>query len=68
MNQADLAERTGLPRRAIAEIIKGKAAITPETAFQLEGILDISAGFWNAREALYRDSLSRHKNHWRLQG
>ena len=28
----DLAQRTGRPRKTINEIIKGKAAITPETA------------------------------------
>ena len=34
MSQAELAERTGRPKKTINEIIKGKAAITPETAIQ----------------------------------
>ena len=53
ISQADLAEGTGCPRKTINEIIKGKAAITPETALQLERVLGVPASFWNAREAQY---------------
>jgi len=38
MSQAELAERTGRPKKTINEIIKGKAALTPETAIQLERV------------------------------
>lgn len=61
MSQAGLAERTGRPTKTINEIIKGKAAITPETALQLELVLGIPAGFWIAREQQYRESLAREK-------
>ncbi|HKI01843.1 MAG TPA: helix-turn-helix domain-containing protein [Thermoanaerobaculia bacterium] len=59
LTQAELAERTGRPRKTVNEIIKGKAAITPETALQLERVLGIPASFWNAREVHYRESLAK---------
>ncbi|MGA2182557.1 MAG: HigA family addiction module antitoxin [Bryobacteraceae bacterium] len=61
MSQAELAERTGRPKKTINEIVKGKAAITPETALQFERVLGIPAGFWIAREQYYRESLARAK-------
>lgn len=61
MTQAELAERTGRPLKTINEIVKGKAAITPETAIQLERVLGVSAEFWNQREANYRAYLARQK-------
>lgn len=57
MTQAELAERTGLPLKTINEIIKGKAAITSETAIQLEKVFGTSAEFWTQREANYRSYL-----------
>ncbi|MBR8835064.1 MAG: HigA family addiction module antidote protein [Stigonema ocellatum SAG 48.90 = DSM 106950] len=59
MSQAELAERTGRPKKTINEIINGKAAITPETALQLERVLGIPASFWNNREQHYREALAR---------
>ncbi|MFM8320246.1 MAG: transcriptional regulator [Chloroflexota bacterium] len=59
MSQAELALRTGRPLKTINEIIKGKAAITPATALQLERVLGIPAGFWNNRERQYRESQAR---------
>lgn len=61
MTQSELAERTGRPLKTINEIIKGKAAITPETAIQLERVLGADAEFWNQREANYRAYLARAK-------
>ena len=50
MTQAELALRTGRPLKTINKIIKGKTAITPETALQFERVLGISAAFWMNRE------------------
>lgn len=61
MTQFELAQRLGRPLKTINEIIKGKAAITPETAIQLERTLGISARFWTGLETQYRDSLARHQ-------
>jgi addiction module HigA family antidote len=58
MTQAELAKRTGRPKKTINEIIKGKAAITPDTAIQLERVLGTTASFWNNRENDFRQSLA----------
>ncbi|MEY2914970.1 MAG: hypothetical protein RLZZ184_4279 [Cyanobacteriota bacterium] len=66
MTQAELAERTGRPKKTINEIIKGKAAITPETALQLERVFNIPASFWNNRERHYREFLAQKEEKKRL--
>lgn len=66
MTQLELAERAGRPLKTINEIIKGKAAITPETALQLERVLGIPARFWNNRERHYREYLARKEEAKRL--
>jgi addiction module HigA family antidote len=66
MTQTELAERTGRPLKTVNEIIKGKAAITPETALQLERVLGIPARFWNSRERHYRENLARREEDDRL--
>lgn len=67
ITQAELAERTGRPRKTINEIIKGKTAITPETALQLERVLGVPASFWNARETLYREFIAKREERERFE-
>ncbi len=67
MSQAELAGRTGRPRKTINEIIKGKTAITPETALQFERVLGIHASFWNNRERFYSENLARIEEQKRLE-
>ncbi len=59
MSHADLAECTDRPKKTINEIIQGKAAITPETALQLEKVLGVPANFWNNLQRNYEESLAR---------
>ena len=59
MSQAELADRTGRPKKTINEIVKGKAAITADTALQFERVLGVSASFWIAREHHYQEALAR---------
>lgn len=67
LSQAELAERTGRPKKTINEIIKGKAAITPDTALQLERVLGRpSAGYWISLEQKYRATLARLQERDRL--
>jgi len=66
LSQADLAERTGRPKKTINEIAKGKAAITPETALQLERVLGVPSSYWNALEQNYRAALARLDEKQRL--
>ena len=67
MSQTELADRTGRPKKTINEIIVGKAAITAETALQLERVLGITASFWNNLERNYREALARLKEEEELQ-
>ncbi|MFA4947625.1 MAG: ImmA/IrrE family metallo-endopeptidase [Candidatus Krumholzibacteriia bacterium] len=59
ISQTDLADRMGRPKKTINEIMNGKAAITPQTALELELVLRIPAEFWIARERDYRTYLAR---------
>lgn len=67
MSQAELSERTGRPKKTINEIVRGKAAITPETALQFERVLGIPASFWNGLERNYREYLARTQEQELLQ-
>ncbi|MBE9170775.1 HigA family addiction module antidote protein [Pleurocapsales cyanobacterium LEGE 06147] len=68
MTQAELKQRIGRPKKTISEIINGKAAITPETALQLERVLGVPASFWNNRERQYREALAHQKEREHLEG
>lgn len=68
MSQAQLAERTGRPKKTINEIVQGKAAITPETALQLERVLGVPASFWNEMERQYREFLAQQEETRQLAG
>ncbi len=67
MTQIELANRTGLSRKTINEIIKGKSPLTPETAQQLELVLQASAQFWNERERLYRQRIALKEHEKKLE-
>ena len=62
MTQLDLSYKTGINKKTINEIIKGKASITPATALKLEYVFNIPASFWNNLENGYRASLERKKD------
>lgn len=56
--QSDLAEIMGRPLPAVNQIIKGRRAITPETARELAAAFDTSAELWLNLESSYRLSLT----------
>ncbi len=62
MSQSELARRMGRPVKTINEIVHAKAALTTDTAIQLELALGISAGLWNNLETHYRAHLSRARS------
>ncbi|WP_029633902.1 MULTISPECIES: helix-turn-helix transcriptional regulator [Nostocales] len=68
MSEAELAELTGRPKKTINEIINVKAAITSETALQLERVFNIPASFWNNRERRYREFLAQQEEKERRTG
>ena len=67
MTQRELAARLGRPAQAINEIIKGKKAITAETALELERALGIGAQFWINLEANFRMTLARNREKEQLK-
>jgi HTH-type transcriptional regulator/antitoxin HigA len=66
MSQAELARRTGRPTKTINEIVKGKSALTTETALQLERVFGVPARFWNNLERSYREYVARKEEAKRL--
>ena len=52
--QAQLADRLGVSRKHVNELITGKATISEENAIRLARVLGSSVGFWLNREAGYR--------------
>ena len=59
ITKSELAQRMGLPKKTINQLIKGKAEITTRIAYKMELALWIpSARFWIERERLYRESLA----------
>ena len=62
MTQLDLSDKTGINKKTINEIIKGKASITTTTALKLEYVFNIPASFWNNLESNYREVLERQKD------
>jgi HTH-type transcriptional regulator/antitoxin HigA len=67
MTQSELARRMARPPKTINEIIKGKAAITAETAIQFERTLGISARFWTGLETRFREHAARQESQKELE-
>jgi HTH-type transcriptional regulator / antitoxin HigA len=59
MSQKELAKRAGRPLKTINEIVQGKAAITADTALQLERVTGVPASFWNNAQRNYEAFLAR---------
>ncbi len=59
MKQVEFAQRIGMSRKHLKQILDGNAPITPETALKFERALGVPARFWNNREQQYRDFLAR---------
>ncbi|HVG22137.1 MAG TPA: HigA family addiction module antitoxin [Blastocatellia bacterium] len=55
----ELARRCGRSPKLITEIVQGKAPIEPETAMQLERVLNLDASIWLGLEADYRLNVAR---------
>ncbi len=61
MTQAEFAQRSGFSRKHVNGLIKGKVAMTAETALKLEAVLGAPSSFWLRREMEYREDLARRK-------
>lgn len=67
MSQSELAQRMNRPIKTINGIIRGKKAITAETALQLERVFGTPASFWLNREHHYQEHLARRAADQALQ-
>ena len=67
LTQVSLAERTGLSKKTINEIVKAKSAITAETALKLERTLGRPARFWSNLERQYQEDKTRLADKIRLE-
>lgn len=59
MSQAELAARTGRPAQAINEIVRGRKAITADTALEFERVLGVPAHIWLGLENEHQLTLAR---------
>ena len=59
ITQAVLADRTGLLKKTINEIVKAKSAITAEIALMFERTLGRPAHFWSNLERQYQEDKVR---------
>lgn len=59
MSQRELAALMGRPPQVISEIVRGRKAITPRTAIEIERALGTPASVWVGLEAQYRLALAR---------
>lgn len=53
LSQSELSRRTGIPRSSINEIVKGKRAITAQTAFILGTFFGMDPQFWINLQSRY---------------
>ncbi len=67
MTQKELAVRTGRPVQVVNEIVRGKKAITHETALEFEKVLGVSAHIWTNLESIYQMTLAKNKERARLE-
>lgn len=59
ITQAKLAEKLGVSRKHVNEILKGKVALTPDIALRLERVTGIPSSGWLAYEAQFREDIAR---------
>ena len=58
-SQAEFAQRIGYTTKHVNQLIRGRAAVSEDTALHLERVLGSTARFWLQREAEYREAFAR---------
>jgi HTH-type transcriptional regulator/antitoxin HigA len=66
MTQAELANRIGMSAKALNQMVRGHAPVTPETSLRLEAVTGIPARTWNALQALFAEDTARLQRHAEL--
>lgn len=67
MTQAELADRTGLSRKHVSQLINGEATLSTDVAVRLERVTAMPAHLWNRLEASYRTWLAEQEESERLE-
>ena len=67
MTQKELADRTGITKKTVQEIVQGRASLSAHTAVALEKVLGIKATFWLNLQAGYEADLARIEAQRRMQ-
>lgn len=67
MTQAELADRTGLSRKHVSQLINGEATLSTEVAVRLERVTAMPAHLWSRLEASYRTWLTEQEESERLE-
>jgi len=66
MSRKELAARLGRPPQVVNEIVRGRKAITPDTAIGLGKALGIDPQYWINLETDYRMTLARNRENTAL--
>lgn len=59
LSQYALAQAIGVPQIRVSEIVRGRRAITPDTALRLARYFGTSAEFWISMQATYELMVAR---------
>ncbi len=67
MTQREFAERMNRPTQVVNQIIRGKKAVTPETALEMEKVLGVDAQIWLNLQRIYDLVIARMAEDERLE-
>ena len=59
LSRAEVARRLGVPANRITQIVKGRRAISPETAMRLEALFGWPAAYWLQNQAEHDLEIAR---------
>ena len=67
ITQKALAEALGITRVRVSEIIRGRRAVTPDTAFRLARFFDTTVDFWLGlqKDVILWDTLQAHNSEYK---
>ncbi len=66
ITQKELAEALGITRVRVSEVIRGRRAVTPDTAFRLARFFDTTVDFWLGlqKDVILWDTLQAHSSEY----
>ncbi len=67
MTQAELADRLGVHKKTVNEIVKGKASLTSDVALRLSKVFQYPAHLWNNMQRNYDETVARLAEQERLK-